>query len=111
MCGGLNARLKLRAPDLRARFEHADIGNVDFGAADMVLLLDVLHYLDLDSQRQVLERARDCLLPAGTLLLRVADARWHTLRQPAADVPHRCGHAPAIVPPFQYRYLGKTPLS
>ena len=39
-----------------------------------MLLLDVLHYLDLDSQRQVLERARDCLLPAGTLLLRVSDA-------------------------------------
>ena len=58
----------------RARIEHADIRNADFGAADLVLLLDVLHYLDWGGQRQVLERARDCLAPAGTLLLRVADA-------------------------------------
>ena len=58
----------------RAWFEHADIRNADFGAADVVLLLDVLHCLDWDSQRQVLERVRDCLAPAGMLLLRVADA-------------------------------------
>ena len=58
----------------RARFEHADIRIADFGAADLVLLLDVLHYLDWGDQRQVLERVRDCLAPAGTLLLRVADA-------------------------------------
>ena len=57
-----------------ARFEHADIRNADFSAADVVLLLDVLHYLAFDEQRQVLERVRGCLLPAGTLLLRVADA-------------------------------------
>ena len=62
------------ADTARARFEHADIRNADFGAADVVLLLDVLHYLDWGSQRQVLERARNCLAPAGTLLLRVADA-------------------------------------
>ena len=62
------------ADSARARFEHADIRKADFGAADVVLLLDVLHYLDWDSQRQVLEGVRDCLAPAGTLLLRVADA-------------------------------------
>ena len=62
------------AEPARARFELGDIRNADFGAADVVMLLDVLHYLDFDEQRPVLERARDCLLPAGTLLLRVADA-------------------------------------
>ena len=62
------------ADTARTRFEHGDIRHADFGAADVVLLLDVLHYLDRDSQRQVLERARDCLAPAGMLLLRVADA-------------------------------------
>ena len=62
------------AEPARARFEHADICNADFGVADVDLLLDVLHYLNLDAQRQVLERVHDCLLPAGTLLLRVADA-------------------------------------
>ena len=62
------------AEPARARFEHADIRNADFGAADVVMLLDVLHYLDFDEQQQVLEGARDCLLPVGTLLLRVGDA-------------------------------------
>ena len=62
------------AEPARARFEHADIRNADLGAADVVTLLDVLHYLAFDDQRQVLERVRDCLLPAGMLLLRVADA-------------------------------------
>ena len=61
------------AEPARARFEHADIRTADFGAADVVLL-DVLHYLDFDDQRQVLERVRNCLVPAGMLLLRVADA-------------------------------------
>lgn len=62
------------AEPARAHFEHADIRNANFGAADVVMLLDVLHYLEFDEQRQVLERVRDCLLPAGTLLLRVSDA-------------------------------------
>ena len=62
------------ADTARAQFEHTNIRKADFGAADVVLLLDVLHYLDRVSQRQVLERARNCLAPAGTLLLRVADA-------------------------------------
>ena len=62
------------AEPARARFEHADIRNADFGAADVVVLLDVLHYLGFDDQQRVLERVRDCLAPAGTLLLRVADA-------------------------------------
>ncbi len=68
------AMLAAGAKPARARFEHADIRAADFGAADIVLLLDVLQYLDFDDQQRVLERARDCLAPAGTLLLRVADA-------------------------------------
>jgi trans-aconitate methyltransferase len=57
-----------------ARFECADIREARFGEADAVAILDVLHYLGVDAQRDVLERVRDALRGGGVLLLRVADA-------------------------------------
>jgi SAM-dependent methyltransferase len=51
-----------------------DIRTADFGHADVVVMLDVLHYIDFASQRAVLERVRDTLAPSGLLLVRVADA-------------------------------------
>ena len=46
----------------------------DFGKADVVVILDVLHYIDIAAQNDVLRRVRDALAPNGTLLLRVGDA-------------------------------------
>jgi SAM-dependent methyltransferase len=57
-----------------ADVEQGDIRSAEFGAADAVVILDVLHYMDLDSQRQVLERVRAALPSGGLLLLRVCDA-------------------------------------
>jgi SAM-dependent methyltransferase len=54
--------------------EQGDIRSAEFGSADAVVILDVLHYMDLDSQRQVLERVRAALPSGGVLLLRVCDA-------------------------------------
>jgi SAM-dependent methyltransferase len=51
-----------------------DIRSADFGAADVAVLLDVLHYLDPGSQLDVIRRVRAALAPAGVLLVRVADA-------------------------------------
>ncbi len=51
-----------------------DIRTTEFGTADAVVILDVLHYLDRDSQAQVLRRVRAALPPGGVLLLRVSDA-------------------------------------
>ena len=51
-----------------------DIRSAPFGAADVVVLLDVLHYLPPADQDAVLARARAALSPGGTLLLRVGDA-------------------------------------
>jgi SAM-dependent methyltransferase len=51
----------------------ADIRSAAFGAADAVVILDVLHYIDVDSQHDVLERVRAALPPGGLLLLRVGD--------------------------------------
>jgi SAM-dependent methyltransferase len=75
--------IELQKPDLaRARCalaEHAefiagDIRSVNFGVADAVVILDVLHFIDHASQLQVLQRARHALEPDGVLLLRVGDA-------------------------------------
>jgi SAM-dependent methyltransferase len=54
--------------------EQGDIRSAEFGAADAVVILDVLHYMELDAQRQVLERVRAALPNGGLLLLRVCDA-------------------------------------
>jgi SAM-dependent methyltransferase len=51
-----------------------DIRSAEFGKAGVVVILDVLHYIDHEAQRDVLRRVRDTLGPGGTLLLRVADA-------------------------------------
>ncbi len=51
-----------------------DIRSIDFGAADAVVLLDVLHYMVSDAQRDVLERVRQALPATGLLLLRICDA-------------------------------------
>jgi SAM-dependent methyltransferase len=60
-----------------------DIRRTPFGAADAVVVLDVLHYINGDAQREVLERVRRALPVRGLLLLRVADADagmryWYT---------------------------------
>jgi SAM-dependent methyltransferase len=58
----------------RGELVAGDIRNIDFGAADVVVLLDVLHYLEPPAQADVLRRARAALSPGGTLMMRVADA-------------------------------------
>jgi SAM-dependent methyltransferase len=51
-----------------------DIRTAEFGMADAVVVLDVLHYMVPDAQRQVLERVRKALPLDGLLLLRICDA-------------------------------------
>lgn len=59
---------------LRATFVQGDICKTPFSQADVVVILDVLHYLGYDAQAQVLSRVKDALAPRGLLLLRVGDA-------------------------------------
>jgi len=61
-----------------------DIRSAEFGAADAVVILDVLHYMRPRDQDAVLRRARAALSPGGVLLLRVGDA--------AAGLPFRLGN-------------------
>ncbi len=51
-----------------------DICQASFGPADLVAILDVLHYISPAAQEDVLARAHAALAPHGTLLLRVGDA-------------------------------------
>jgi SAM-dependent methyltransferase len=62
-----------RDPGADVRILQGDIRDLNFASADAVVILDVLHYLDRQSQEQVLRRVRGALSPQGLLLLRVAD--------------------------------------
>ena len=55
------------------RFTAGDIRSTPLPPASLVVILDVLHYIDYDAQAQVLRRVRESLSPRGTLLLRVGD--------------------------------------
>jgi SAM-dependent methyltransferase len=51
-----------------------DIRATEFGHADVVVILDVLHYIDPEAQQAVMGRVRDALGENGVALLRVGDA-------------------------------------
>jgi uncharacterized protein (DUF2062 family)/2-polyprenyl-3-methyl-5-hydroxy-6-metoxy-1,4-benzoquinol methylase len=57
-----------------ARIEQASVTTWDWQAADTVLLVDVLHYLAVDEQDEVLRQAALSLAPNGRLLIREVDA-------------------------------------
>ena len=58
----------------RAQFLQGDIRTADLGQADVVIVLDVLHYLDYDAQEKVLRRIRAALPAGGTFITRIGDA-------------------------------------
>jgi SAM-dependent methyltransferase len=62
------------AAGAQVRMLHADIRDADYGCADAIVLLDVLHYNDFTAQERILGRARAALAPGGALLLRIGDA-------------------------------------
>jgi len=64
-------RARHACPD--AQFIAGDIRTTGFGAADAVVILDVLHYIDYEAQAGVLRRVRTALERGGVLLLRVGD--------------------------------------
>jgi SAM-dependent methyltransferase len=56
------------------RFLCGDMRSVPFPPSEVVVMLDVLHYVPHAEQEAVLRRVRDALVPGGRLLLRVGDA-------------------------------------
>ena len=65
---------RARAAATGAEFLQGDIRTTPLGRAERVVILDVLHYVDLAAQEDVLRRVREALGGGGTLLLRVGDA-------------------------------------
>ena len=63
-----------RALGTAAEIVQGDIRVTEFGAADAVVILDVLHYIETDAQRALLLRVHQTLAPGGLLLLRIGDA-------------------------------------
>ena len=59
--------------DAAAEFVCGDMRHTPFPACDIVVILDVLHYIDIAEQNRVLERVRAALRSSGRLLLRVGD--------------------------------------
>ncbi len=57
-----------------AQFLQADMCRTEFDQTDAVVILDVLHYVPVAAQDEVLQRVRRSLAPGGVLLLRVGDA-------------------------------------
>lgn len=64
--------------ELPARFEVLDATDAPISTADTILLIDVLHYLPIEVQRTLVERAARSLRPGGRLIVREADrsAGW-----------------------------------
>ncbi len=63
-----------RALGEAATFTTGDMCKTDFGSANVIVMLDVLHYVNIAAQNDVLQRTRNALPPGGTLILRVGDA-------------------------------------
>ncbi|HET7525346.1 MAG TPA: class I SAM-dependent methyltransferase [Burkholderiaceae bacterium] len=51
----------------------ADMRNIAFDPCDVIVVLDVLHYVDLNAQDKMLARIAAALRPGGRLLLRIGD--------------------------------------
>lgn len=87
-------------------FVCGDMRREPFPVSDIVVILDVLHYVTHAEQHDILQRARAVLAPGGSLLLRVGDAGAHrgfALSQWVDRVAARLrGHA---VPPTNARPL------
>jgi SAM-dependent methyltransferase len=61
-------------PLTRIQIVHGDIRDSDYGSADAIVLLDVLHYNDYAAQERILRRVRAALMPGGLVLIRVGDS-------------------------------------
>lgn len=63
-----------RALDGRAEFQIGDIRTFDIGRADVIVILDVLHYIQHEEQLALLRRMRAALPPGGVLIARIGNS-------------------------------------
>ena len=67
------AQRALRSFGSRVQIIQGDMCRVEFGEADVVVILDVLHYVPYEEQNDILRRVFACLPSGGVLLLRIGD--------------------------------------
>lgn len=70
----IRAQQALQGFGARIRIIEGDMRQTEFGVADVVVILDVLHYVPFNEQNDILKRVHACLSSGGLLLLRVGDA-------------------------------------
>ncbi len=70
----IRAQQALHSFGNRVQIIQGDMRQIDFGMADVVVILDVLHYVPYIAQDDILKRVYNCLPAKGKLLLRVGDA-------------------------------------
>jgi cyclopropane fatty-acyl-phospholipid synthase-like methyltransferase len=63
-----------REANLPAHIEVADVRTLELPACDIIVAIDVLHYMAFAQQEELLARIRAALAPGGRLVLRVGDA-------------------------------------
>lgn len=68
------AQAALAGLPLQPRFVCQDMRRAALPACDLVVIMDVLHYVDHAAQLGVLDKVRQALAPHGRLLMRVGDA-------------------------------------
>lgn len=68
------AAMARRALGRRARVRWADLERAEVPRCSVVVLLDVLHYLDAKTQEDLVARARGALEEGGVMVVREADA-------------------------------------
>jgi SAM-dependent methyltransferase len=57
-----------------AAFEHGDVVSASLQMAEVIVMMDVLHYLAADAQERVLDRIAGAVPRGGTFITRVGDA-------------------------------------
>jgi SAM-dependent methyltransferase len=70
---GNTALARFATPGRHAAIECADLRKAVIPGCDLLVILDVLHYVDHAEQVALLQRVRQALAPRGRLLLRVGD--------------------------------------
>jgi 2-polyprenyl-3-methyl-5-hydroxy-6-metoxy-1,4-benzoquinol methylase len=69
-----NIKIACQVLGLQARINHCDIRHAEFALCTVIVIFDVLLYLNAADQSRLLEKAVAALEPGGVLLIREADA-------------------------------------
>ena len=87
----------------------ADIRDFQFGPSGLILILDVLQYLNAAEQRALLAKCCAALLPGGMLLFRIPDRERGLASRLTFGLDKlifrrgRVGHGPAVLSAAEYR--------